>query len=161
MVPKGNPKHGTKVLVRYRFLLGRNQRDFLVTGFPTQPSWVVFSSLTGNMPENKIHQACAESGLPSCVLTFVHPGTRTIVVRPGETSRYAALLASDGNLLVGILDLARLNVRETRDLLQWSTLQQQGIRPIGVPKLETVAAFAATPHVYKVHHPHVKYMMHS
>ena len=90
MVPKGNSGHGTKVLVGYRFLLGRNQRDFLVTGLPTQPSRVMFCSINGNMPENKTHQACAGTGLPSCVLTFVYSGTCTIVVRPVETCRYAS-----------------------------------------------------------------------
>ena len=70
-----------------------------------------------------------------------------------------ALLASAGNVLVDILDLASPSVKETRDLLQWATKGHQDIRPIGVPKLETVAAFAATSHGYKVHDPHVKYMM--
>jgi hypothetical protein len=70
-----------------------------------------------------------------------------------------ALLASDGNVLVDILDLAHPSVKEARDLLQWTTKDHQDIRPIGVPKLETLAAFAATPQGYKVHDPHVKYMM--
>jgi len=70
-----------------------------------------------------------------------------------------ALLASDGNVLVDILDLAQPSVKETKDLLQWSTMQQQDTRPMGVPRLETVDAFAATPQGYKVHDPHVKYVM--
>jgi len=70
-----------------------------------------------------------------------------------------ALLASEKNVRVDILDLAKPSVTEARDLLQWTTRNHQDIRPIGVPKLETVAAFAATPHGYKVHDPHVKYMM--
>jgi len=36
-----------------------------------------------------------------------------------------ALLASDGNVLVDILDLAHPNVKEARDFLQWTTRDHQ------------------------------------
>ena len=90
--------------------------------------------------------------------TFMQELARSLsdLARPANMP---ALLASDGNVLVDILDLAYPSVKEARDLLQWTTKDHQDIRPIGVPKLETVAAFAATPHGYKVHDPHAKYMM--
>ena len=70
-----------------------------------------------------------------------------------------AFLASDGNVLGDILELALPDVKETRDLLSWCNLTQESIKPMGIPQLDTVAALAATPHGYKVHDPHVKYMM--
>jgi hypothetical protein len=57
-----------------------------------------------------------------------------------------ALLASHGNVSVDILELALPNVKETRDLLSWCNITQESIKPLGIPKLDTVAALAATPH---------------
>ena len=90
--------------------------------------------------------------------TFMQELARSLsdLARPANMP---ALLATDGNVLVDRLDLASPNVDEAKDLLQWTTKDHQYIRPIEVPKLETVAAFAATPRGYKVHDPHVKYMM--
>jgi hypothetical protein len=61
--------------------------------------------------------------------------------------------------LLDVLELSHPNVEEAKDFLDWPHKDRGTTKPLGVPKPTSVVALVATPQGYKVHDPHVEYMM--
>jgi hypothetical protein len=131
----------------------------LASEFSTQPSTTQRRGILRVEPSHQAHSTNQKKAYrPIISQSFLQELARSLtdLLVPSHTP---SLLASDAQVLLDVLELSHPNVEEAKDLLDWSHKDRGTTKPVGVPKPTSVAALVATPQGYKVHDPHVEYMM--